>query len=198
MGYYFALDDIASVHDIEANSTYDKFVKLRDLVEFDQDTRIIKIKLDKIILEINCNKLDWGNIIKKFDSILEKKVCLNPDEVLRVEFEKLKTRIKKHHFSNMNKYYLWAKKKNLELEPQIKYSKFWINSYDFLSIDTTNFITKIQFKKLCIESNINNPNDLDKLFANNNNNNTIPYDPCEYYCIKNFKNFIGLEEQIII
>ena len=63
---------------------------MRDLVEFDPDEKKIKLKLDKTWVEINCKKLDWGNIVKNFDSILEKKVGLNQDEILKVEFEKLK------------------------------------------------------------------------------------------------------------
>ncbi len=88
----------------------------------------------------------------------------------------------------MNEYYKWSKKKNLEENPKLKYIKYWTNSYDFLSIDTSNYIEKNKFKKVCIKFNIKNINDLDKITKIYNN---IPYDPCEYYGIKNFKDFMG-------
>ena len=192
LGYYFALNDIASLEDDNSDeTTYSKYTRLLDLINFDPDEKIIKLKLDKTVIEINCKKLDWVNIIKNFDSILEKKVNLNPDEKLRIEFEKLKERISKKKFSNMNKFERWAKKKNIDLDPQTKYSKFWTNSFDFLSIDTSNYIDKNIFKKICIKSDIKNISELKKLTDIYDN---IPYDPCEFYKITNFKDFMGLED----
>ena len=94
----------------------------------------------------------------------------------------------------MNEYYKWSKKKNLEKNPEIKYIKYWSNSYDFLGIDTSNYISKNKFKKVCIKFDIKNAKDLEKFTKKYNN---LPYDPCEYYGIKNFRNFIDLKDILI-
>ena len=197
LGYYFALADLANLDEIVSNpeeSNYNKYIKLRDLVEFDPEEKKIKLKLDKVWIEINCKKLDWGNIVKNFDSILERKVGLNQDEILKAEFEKLKKVVRKKNFSTINEYYKWTKKKNLEENPKIKYEKFWINSYDFLGIDTKKFVNKNKFTKICVKFDIKKISDVEKLVKIYDN---IPYDPCEFYKIKNFKDFIGGEEVYI-
>lgn len=95
LGYYFALADLASIEDIVTNteSNYSKYVKLTDIIEFEPDEKKIKLKLDKTKIEINCKKLDWGNIIKEFEPILEKKIGLNEDDKLKAEFEGLKKKL---------------------------------------------------------------------------------------------------------
>ena len=203
LGYYFALADLAdlaSLDEIVSNSNktnesnYNKYVKLRDLVVFVPEEKKIKLKLDKVWIEINCKKLDWMNIVKNFDTILERKVGLSQDEILKAEFERLKKTVKEKNFLTINEYYKWAKKKNLEENPKIKYNKFWTNTFDFLGIDTSNYINKNKFKKICIKFDIKNVNDLEKI---NKIYDVIPYDPCEYYGIKNFKDFMGIGDILI-
>jgi len=52
--------------------------------------------------------------------------------------------------------YFWAKKRDKEQETKIKYHKYWTNSYDFISIDTSEFINKNKFKKIYLKMNIKN------------------------------------------
>lgn len=197
LGYYFALEDLANLDDLETdtNTNYSKYMELRDLVEFDLDEKKIKLKLNKTLIEINCKKLDWANIVDNFDSILGKKIGLNNELKLKLEFENIKKIIKKKKFLTMGDYYKWATRKNILDDPKIKYQKYWINSYDFLSIDTTHFINKSQFKQICIQHKITKISQIDKIIKKYNN---IPSDPCEFYNIKNFKHFINIEEQELI
>lgn len=165
-----------------------------DLVEFIPDEKKIKLKLDKTQIEINCKRLDWSNIVSNFEPILEKKIGLTENEKLRAEFEGLKKKVSKKKFSSMEEYCIWAKKHNYELKPKEKYDKLWINSYDFLSIDTTKFIDATKFKKICLKYDIDKIEDLDKITRIYKN---IPHDPCEFYKITNLKDFMGSEQDLI-
>ena len=60
----------------------------------------------------------------------------------------------------------------------------WTNWYDFLGIDTSNFIKeKSEWKKICKELNINS---LEKYINETKNNNKLPLYPADFY--KNFSN----------
>jgi hypothetical protein len=193
LGYYFALNDIASVEDIEKDS-YKQYITLRDVVEFDKDNKVINLIFNKTKITINCKKLDWKNIINQFESILEKKINLSPEDKLRIEFDKLKKLIKNKNFNNMNQYQKYAQKHNLVINPKEIYNKFWINYCDFLNVNTNKFIkTKEKLRKICKDNNINNKDDYDTLFKLNYEK--IPEDPCEYYKVKEFNYFISMEEE---
>ena len=196
LGYYFALNDIANLEDEDSTnptSSYDKYVKLLDLVNFDPDKKIIKIKLANANIEINCKRLDWKNIISKFDEIIEQKVKLNPDEKLKIEFEKLKRKVAPKRFVTMDKYYKYAQSNELELEPKIKFQKYWINYCDFLNIDTSNYPkTKEKFKKTLIKYDVHNVDDYNKLIETYD----LPHDPCEFYKVNKFTNFFDDVEEL--
>lgn len=197
LGYYFALADLASIDDIgrdKTESNYSRYIKLMDLIEFEPDEKKIKLKLDKTKIEINCKRLDWANIVKNFEPILEKKVGLSEDDKLKAEFESLKKKVSKKKFSSMKEYIEWAKKYDYELEPQVKYSKLWINTYDFLSIDTSKYVDKNKFKKICLKFDITDIKNLNKIAGVYSN---IPHDPCEFYRINNFDEFIIGNENYI-
>lgn len=191
LGYYFALSDLANIDDICSNpqeSNYNKYIKLRDLVEFDPEEKKIKLKLDKTWIEINCKKLDWGNIVKNFDSILEKKVGLNQDDILKGEFENLKKiayELKnKINHNIVDEWKIYAKKENLPIEPNKKFIIFWKGWYDFYQFDIDKFPkTKIEWLKKCKKYNLNYKNYKRKYFKFDN----LPEIPEEIY--KDFKNF---------
>lgn len=186
LGYYFALNDIANLDEEEADSSYEKYVKIIDLINFDPDKKMIKLKLANANIEINCKRLDWKNIISKFDELIEQKIKLNPDEKLRIEFERLKKKVALKQFLTMDEYYKHAQRYELELEPKIKYQKYWINYCDFLNIDTSNYPkTKEKFKKTLIKYNVHNVDDYNELIKKYD----LPHDPCEFYKVKKFNNF---------
>lgn len=194
LGYYFALNDISGLDD-EPESSYEKYIKLMDLINFDIERKLIKLKLNSANIEINCKRLDWKNIINKFDDIIGQKVKLNVNDKLKVEFDKLKKRIKNKGFKTMGEYYEYAVPRELELEPDVTYQKFWINYCDFLNIDTTNYPTsKEKLKKIFVKHNIENQDDYKKLTETYD----LPYDPCEYYKVKKFTYFMAEEDELLL
>ena len=197
LGYYFALADLANLDEVVSgsnnshdskNSNYDKYIKLRDLVEFDPDEKKIKLKLDKTWVEINCKKLDWDNIVKNFDPILEKKLSLSQDEILKAEFERLKKiasvlSIKVNGKYNANSWIKFAKKENLPLEPDKKYCLLWKGWYDFYGIDINIFPkTKKDWLKKCKNYKLDYSNYKEKFIQVAN----MPENPEEIY--QDFKN----------
>ena len=191
LGYYFALADLANLDEIVSNpeeSNYNKYVKLRELVEFDPEEKKIKLKLDKVWIEINCKKLDWGNIVKNFDSILERKVGLNQDEILKAEFEKLKkvayelgNKLNRNH--NGVSWRKFAKKQNLPIAPDKKFCELWKGWYDFYQIDINKFLkTKNDWLKKCKKHNLDYTNYKEKCIEFEN----LPENPEEIY--QDFKN----------
>ena len=167
LGYYFALSDLASIDDIggdKTESNYSQYMKLMDLIEFEPDEKKIKLKLDKTKIEINCKRLDWANIVKNFEPILEKKVGLSENEKLRAEFEGLKKIAFKlgKKINSKNLILSWkkyAEKKELELNPEIKYKSIWKGWYDFYQIDISKYPkTKTDWSKKCKKYNLYNDN----------------------------------------
>jgi hypothetical protein len=192
LGYYFALADLANLEDyigesngtnVNTESNYSKYVELRELVEFDSEEKKIKLRLDETWVEINCKKLDWGIIVKNFDSILGKKVGLGSDEMLRVEFENLKKiAFKLNNKLNGNNlidgWKKYAKKENYTIEPNKKYCKFWKGWYDFYQIDISKFPkTKTEWIKKCKKYKINYKNYDTKILEYN----SLPELPNEIY-----------------
>ncbi len=167
LGYYFALNDLANLDEIvDVPSAYEKYSKLISLVEFDLNKKIIKLKLDDsgTNIEINCKELNWGNIVKNFDSIIEKKVNLDPKEKLKAEFEKLKKKAikikKKYGEDNLvEKWNLYAKQKKMSDDIKITYHEIWKDWYDFYSIDKNKFPkTKRDWYNKCKKYGLNSFN----------------------------------------
>lgn len=198
LGYYFALSDLASIDDIggdKTESNYSRYMKLMDLIEFEPDQKKIKLKLDKTKIEINCKRLDWANIVKNFEPILEKKVGLSENEKLRAEFEGLKKIAFKlcKKINSKNLILSWkkyAEKKELELNPEIKYKSIWKGWYDFYQIDISKYPkTKTDWAKKCKKYNLYNDNYHNKVIEFED----IPELPNEIY--NNFTNIkIELED----
>ena len=140
------------------------------------------------LIEINCKKLDWGNIVKNFDSILGKKIGLNLDEMLRIEFENLKKIAFKlnEKLNGNNLIDGWkkiAQKKNYCLEPDKKYCNLWKGWYDFYQININKFPkTKIDWVKKCKKYNLNYNNYKQNIILYND----LPEYPEEIY--QDFKN----------
>lgn len=82
IGYYMALGNLATSDDM-SETKYDNYVKLLNLVEFDKENKLIKLKFNKQNIIINCNKLEWGKIIEKFEPILQEKIKLSVDDNFR-------------------------------------------------------------------------------------------------------------------
>ena len=135
IGYYMALENLTS----SDRTKYEQYIELRDVVKFDKEQETINMKLGTSIIKIHCNKLDWNNIINKFDNILQEKIKLSGEDKDYIDFNELKQNISQLNFINKNQYYEYAIENKLELEPKIKYNNYWINWYDFLGTDISIF-----------------------------------------------------------
>ena len=72
-----------------------------------------------------------------------------------IDFNQLKQNISQLNFINKQEYYDYASENNLELKPEIKYNKYWINWYNFLGTDITIFPeNKKEWLKYCKEYKI--------------------------------------------
>jgi hypothetical protein len=92
LGYYFALANLTNEE--ETNNTenkYEEYIKIRDVVKFDKENKIININVSNTIIPINCKKLDWDKAVSQFNVLLEKKVNLTPEEAFDMYITKIKT-----------------------------------------------------------------------------------------------------------
>ena len=151
IGYYMALENLTT----NDKTKYEQYIELKDIVQFDKEKEIINMKLGLSIINIHCNKLDWNNIINKFDNILLQKIKLSDEDKDYIDFNQLKQNISQLNFINKQEYYDYASENNLELKPEIKYNKYWINWYNFLGTDITIFPeNKKEWLKYCKEYKI--------------------------------------------
>ena len=87
LGYYFAL---ANLTNSEEENKYDEYIKIRDVVKFDKENKIVNINIHNTVIPINCKKLDWDNVVSKFQTLLEKKVNLTPEEAFEMHINKIR------------------------------------------------------------------------------------------------------------
>lgn len=192
LGYYFALSNLT----LEDDDKYEQYIKLRDVVKFDKENKIINITVQNTIIPINCKKLNWDNVISKFQILLEKKMNLSPEEVFNIYINKIKTL---EPFKNPENDF-WKEYEKLDHElldlPKDIYTpyeniwktKTWYDLLDFKNIyinlkkfrkeyakinPTIKIITKSIYKK--IKGKLNAP----------------PY-PLEYYRLDNINNYSDL------
>ena len=136
IGYYIVLLNLTNVDsDMNEKPKLDRYIQLLDIIKFDKVKELVEIKFGDINIRINCNKLNWDEIICKFEPILQHKIQLSEKDKLLYDFNKLKTQVKQLNLSHMNDYI----KTNLIANPNIVYCDFWISWYDFLGIDTCMF-----------------------------------------------------------
>jgi len=138
--YYLALENVSNIDD-ETKQNYDQYVMMKDIVVFDKVNETITMKLGERNINISCNKIDWEEIVSKFDSVLQQKIKIADIDKNRIEYEQLKDRIKNKQLICDNDYYKYAADNNLELKPKDIYRDLWINWYDFLGIDINVFPT---------------------------------------------------------
>lgn len=87
IGYYLALENITN---IDGEDKYEQYVKMKDVIKFDKEQQIINMNIGTNIIKIHCNKLEWNEIITKFDKVLQEKIKLTEEEVFYLYIEKLK------------------------------------------------------------------------------------------------------------
>jgi superfamily II DNA or RNA helicase len=78
IGYYMALQNISDEN--LASQNYEKYIKLKEIIKFDKDKKNIYLDFNGNKININMNILHWDNIVNKFDSILQNKIKISPNE----------------------------------------------------------------------------------------------------------------------
>ena len=175
IGYYIVLLNLTNVDsDMNEKPKLDRYIQLLDIIKFNKVKELVEIKFGDINIRINCNKLNWDEIICKFEPILQHKIHLSEKDKLLYDFNKLKTQVKQLNLSHMNDY----NETDLIANPNIVYCDFWISWYDFLGIDTCMFPpTKELWVIECKKYNIRTSNEyIRKAFKYN-----LPLMPKEVY-----------------
>lgn len=145
IGYYMMLLHLTEVDgDMTEEPLMNRYIKLLDIIKFDKKKEVIKINFGKVNIRINCNRLNWDEIIKKFEPVLQQKIQLSEKDKLLFDFNKLKNNIKNLNLTCQKDYLKLIKNKsvddfNLINNPNIVYCEYWISWYDFFGIDISIF-----------------------------------------------------------
>lgn len=167
-------------------------------VQTDKKRIIIKLNNDKKMVidvtEINLSSLEWKNIIPKFDNALKKMIVLSDhEEYIALQNYCLKLGIKdKYHYGRIyNKYSnlcVFDDDHNKKmLDPEKRFPAYFKDWYDFLKIDTHNFIQSVNmWRKKIKKNNIKTMEAYEKLCENDD---SFPSMPEELYKKQGFTNF---------
>jgi superfamily II DNA or RNA helicase len=184
IGYYLNLQNISNIVDSnEANDNITKYKKIINNVKFNGSK--LELDIGTIKIKINCHILEWKHIIKEFNSIIQKKVNLSKEEILKIDFENLKKEVKEQNIKNKQDYADKQKEFEWPENPESKYETLWNDFYDFLGIDKSKFpkdkkewLTKCKkhkindcekYNKKCYEYNL--PDMPEEIYSNFSNLN---------------------------
>jgi len=163
LGYYIALENLADITDGSSNK-YKTYVKLMSKITFDKESDQIKFNIGNKTIEINCNKLEWDNIIVKFNKVLKKKCELDKEEELIANYKLDVDKNKQLGIKTKEQYQELIGKYDLTIDPEKFFVTIWKNWYDYLGINTSIFPKNYaEWKLKCVENKIYNETDYYKL-----------------------------------
>jgi hypothetical protein len=192
--YYLALENINNLCD--KNNKYDQYVKIKDVVKFDKEKLIINMNLGANIIKIHCNKLEWKNIIKNFDKILEEKLQLSDDDIFKIYINKIKDL---EQFKDIKNDF-WEEYKKLDHEklglPKDIYNEYkniWEKNtwYDLLGHKNVHISLK-EFKQYFYKFFPTYKKCTEKIYKKLKNNLNLPEYPFEYYRLYKIYNYNDL------
>jgi len=188
LGYYFSLANLST-----DNNNYDQYIKLLDVIKFDKELKIINLKLtDTVNIPIHCKKLDWQNIISKFEILLQNKVKLTPQEIFNKIIDKIKLL---EPFQNPENDF-WKEYDNLDHDDlQIpkdiinEFQEIWATKtwYDLLGF--TKYSDINTFRSEFIRLNPASTSINKTLYKKIKNKFNLPNYPFEYYRLVNVTNY---------
>ena len=173
IGYYMTLLHLTEIDsNMSEMPLMDRYIKLLDIIKFDKKKEIIRLQFGGLDISINCNKLDWDEIIKKFEPILQHRIQLSEQDKLLYDFNTLKQKVQSYKYKHKNEY-------NIEPPtPDILYKDFWVSWYDFLGINTTMYpMNKKELKTIIIIKKIRTINEYMRKASEYN----LPLMPKELY-----------------
>jgi superfamily II DNA or RNA helicase len=157
IGYYISLQNLSEEIDLDnPYENYDKYLELKNITKFDPDNEMIHLNFNNNVISINVNKLQWKDIIYKFNNVLQKKIRLSESNKLYADFKALKLIVKDNNIKSSFEYKKVYEKLKIIPNPEYIFSIYWKNWYDFLSIDTSIYpSTKLELKQKINVLNIN-------------------------------------------
>jgi superfamily II DNA or RNA helicase len=189
--YYEHILNISDdTEEYDIRNIIDEFKKIYQNTIFSPEKSEITIKVDDNVnhdnvIKVEIKDLNWG-LMKKFlnDKVIIKlKKEENNNEKLKLEFELLRDKVQKLNLKYKKDYYNLDEE--YEKEPDVKYNHHgWLNWYDFLGIDTSNYPALKQiWRNKCIEYNLKDKD----VYDENCKKYNLPLMPEELY--KDFKSF---------
>lgn len=187
IGYYMSLTNISDIDENLDGDKYSKFIKLLDVINFDTVKEEIKLKIGKIEIKINCQKIEWNQIISKFGPLLQEKIKMSKEDIFEVIVHKLKeTKL----FNSKSDF--WKIYKNLPNKIELglpenlyeEYKVFFDKTtwYSLLDIDMSNYYQTILECKVALNKLSNNTKIDEKKYKKIcKKNNQIPLFPEEFY-----------------
>lgn len=85
IGYYCNLENKIGELTEDNESKLETYVRIRDMVQFDKNKEKITIKMGDSEIIINLNTLDWADVIKNFDTLLQKKMKTSAEDNLMIK-----------------------------------------------------------------------------------------------------------------
>ena len=155
IGYYMALHNIADIN--SENNKILEYYELLHSIKFKPDQNKIRLRIGQHNIDIDCYNINWSNIINEFNGFIERTLNVSEKEKLELEYKILKEKIRKKQFNHKLKYKKYARKKNLEMNPEEKYINYgFINYYDFLDIPIDCKFNEEIFQKICVSNKLKN------------------------------------------
>ena len=157
IGYYVSLQNICEIDDDDgvAKSDSEKYVELKNIIEFDKDNEMIHFNFNNHQISINVNKLQWKDIISKFDNILQHKIKLSENDKLLADFNILKKKVQKASIKSSTEYYNKCDELDISKNPIEEFKNYWKGWYQFLNIDISSYPkTTKELKQKIIDLNI--------------------------------------------
>ena len=148
IGYYIVLLNLTNVDsDMNEKPILDRYIQLLDIIKFDKVKELVEIKFGDINIRINCNKLNWDEIICKFEPILQHKIQLSEKDMFDIIIIKLKNLNIFNSTTNFWEVYNNMNKTLIGL-PNDLYEKYKSEFdsrtiYDILNIDMSNYYATV-------------------------------------------------------
>ena len=149
IGYYITLMNLTNVDsDMGEKPIIERYIQLLDIIKFDKVKELVEIKFGEVNICINCNKLNWDEIIIKFEPILQQKIRLSEKDMFDITIIKLKNLNIFNSRTNFWEVYDNIINKELIGLPTDLYEKYKSEFdartiYDILDIDMSYYYTTI-------------------------------------------------------
>lgn len=142
LDYYKSLVNISKINDDRTG--YEKYEEMMNKIKFNKNEDKIYFKIKNQRIEINCHKLDWSNLITRFDKTLVKRLGVTAEDNIKAKANILKKVFNFNKETNFT--YAYGK---ISKQDKIKYNLPNIDSKEYQEL----FEKKTWFELLDIKHN---------------------------------------------